>query len=195
MSSNTLSKNQCICVYVSTNCHKCAECATTKILKKKIKKSTQGKHWKLPPDIKILGTSTSYAYIFMPPDRMIGGILFLSCLFVCLFVCLSVVNFNLRYNLWTVRDGDLIFGVHTPIMMPFQMTPSSMTLSLTLMLKIAFWTLLPPGAYCSVSQTHLDFFCQIMSLNSKLEVLFCRYDSISVNFIHLFTCEKIKVCL
>ena len=32
--------------------------------------------------------------IFMPPDRMIGGILFLSalsvCLFVCLFVCLSV---------------------------------------------------------------------------------------------------------
>ena len=36
--------------------------------------------------------------IFMPPDRMIGGILFLSCLFVCLFVCLSVVNFNIRYN-------------------------------------------------------------------------------------------------
>ena len=36
--------------------------------------------------------------LFMPPDRMIGGILFLSCLsvclFVCLFVCLSVVNFN-----------------------------------------------------------------------------------------------------
>ena len=28
--------------------------------------------------------------IFMPPDRMIGGILFLSCLSVCLFVCLSV---------------------------------------------------------------------------------------------------------
>ena len=26
-------------------------------------------------------------YIFMPPDRMIGGILFLSCLFVCLSVC------------------------------------------------------------------------------------------------------------
>ena len=41
-------------------------------------------------------------------------------------------------------------------MMPFQMTPRSMTLTLTLKLKIAFWTLLPPGAYCSVSQTHLD---------------------------------------
>ena len=34
--------------------------------------------------------------IFMPPDRMIGGILFLSCLFVCLSVCLSVVNFDLE---------------------------------------------------------------------------------------------------
>ena len=36
------------------------------------------------------------------PDGMIGGILFLSCLFVCLSVCLlfclSVVNFNIRYN-------------------------------------------------------------------------------------------------
>ena len=31
--------------------------------------------------------------IFMPLDRMIGGILFLSCLFVCLFVCLSVCLF------------------------------------------------------------------------------------------------------
>ena len=41
----------------------------------------------------------------MPPDRMIGGIVFFVlsvclsvCLFVRLFVCLSVVNFNLRYN-------------------------------------------------------------------------------------------------
>ena len=71
---------------------------------------------------------------------MIGGILFLSCLSVCLFVCLfvclsvclfvclSVVNFNLRYNFWTVRDRDFIFGIHTPLMMPFQMTPRSMTL-------------------------------------------------------------------
>ena len=74
--------------------------------------------------------------IFMPPDRMIGGILFLSCLFVCLsvclsvclFVCLSVVNFNIRYNFWTVRGRDFIFGMHTPLMMTFQMTPRSMTL-------------------------------------------------------------------
>ena len=28
---------------------------------------------------------------FMPPDRMIGGILFLSCLFVCLLSTLTFV--------------------------------------------------------------------------------------------------------
>ena len=65
----------------------------------------------------------------MPPDRMIGAYCFCPvCLFVCLSVCLSVVNFNLRYNIWTVRDRDFIFGMHTPLMMPFQMTPRSMTL-------------------------------------------------------------------
>ena len=41
---------------------------------------------------------------------------------------LSVVNFNLRYNFWTIRDRDFIFGMHTPLMTPFQMTPRSMTL-------------------------------------------------------------------
>ena len=65
-----------------------------------------------------------FLLVFMPPNRMIGGILFLS----CLSVCLSVVNFNLRYNFWTVRDRDFIFGMHTPLMTPFQMTPRSMTL-------------------------------------------------------------------
>ena len=85
---------------------------------------------------------------------MIGGILFLSCLSVCLsvclFVCLSVVNFNLRYNFWAVRDRDFIFGMHTPLMTPFQndvKVNDLVTLTLTLKLKIAFWTLLPPGAY------------------------------------------------
>ena len=43
--------------------------------------------------------SNSVANVFYAPGRMIGGILFLSCLFVCLSVCLSVVNFNIRYNL------------------------------------------------------------------------------------------------
>ena len=60
----------------------------------------------------------------MPPDRMIGGhiVFVLSvCLSVCLFVCLSVVNFNIRK-----RERGFIFGMHTEIM-PFQMTPRSMT--------------------------------------------------------------------
>ena len=41
-----------------------------------------------------------------------------------------------------------------------------MTLTLTLKLKIAFSTLLPPGAYCSVSQTPLDFLCLLQSLET-----------------------------
>ena len=49
-----------------------------------------------------VGIVQVYRDIIMPPYRMIGGILFLSCLFACLFVCLavclSVVNFNIRYN-------------------------------------------------------------------------------------------------
>ena len=68
----------------------------------------------------------------MPPGSNDWGILFLSCLslclLVCLIVCLSVVNFNLCYSFLTVRDRDFIFGIHTPLMTPFQMTPRSTTL-------------------------------------------------------------------
>ena len=62
--------------------------------------------------------------IIMPQMKWAGSILFLS----CLSVCLSVVNFNLRYNLWTVRGREFIFGMHTPLIMPFQTTSRSMTL-------------------------------------------------------------------
>ena len=61
-----------------------------------------------------------YSWYFHAPGRMIGGILFLSCLFV--------VNFNLRYNFWALRHRDFIFGIHMPLMMLFQMTPRSMNL-------------------------------------------------------------------
>ena len=44
--------------------------------------------------------------------------------------CLSIVNFNIRNNFWAVMDKDFIFGMHTPLMMPFQMTPRLMTLAL-----------------------------------------------------------------
>ena len=33
------------------------------------------------------------------------------CWSFCPSVCLSVVNFNLCYNFWTVRDRDFIFGI------------------------------------------------------------------------------------
>ena len=66
--------------------------------------------------------------IFMSPDRMIEGILFLSCLSVCMFICLSFYNFNLRYYFWNLTDRDFIFDMHTQLMTPFQMIPRSMTM-------------------------------------------------------------------
>ena len=35
---------------------------------------------------------------------------------------------NIRYKFWTERDRDFIFGMHTRLMMPFQMTRGVMTL-------------------------------------------------------------------
>ena len=58
-----------------------------------------------------------------------------------LSVCLSVVIFNIHCNFWTVRGRDFIFGMHTQLMMPFQMTPRSMTfwhcLSITLSVPLS----------------------------------------------------------
>ena len=101
----------------------------------------------------------SFYYASGPNDR--EHIVFV--LSVCLSLCLSVVNFNLRYNFWTVKDRDFIFGMHTPLMMPFQMAPRSMTLSPWLRPwsygKNSFFDFVAAGAYCSVSQTPLDFLC------------------------------------
>ena len=77
-------------------------------------------------------TGRSLCPIFMPPDRIMGHIVFV------LSVCLSVVNFNICYNFWTATGRNFIFGMHTPQIMPFQMTPRSMTLTLTFAPKIAF---------------------------------------------------------
>ena len=93
---------------------------------------------------------------------------------VCLSVCLSVVNFNLRYNFWTIRGRDFIFGMHTPLMIPFQMTPRSMTLwpwLLTFVLKIAFLDFVATGGIVSVFTNtpwffpvHLHCICDCVSL-------------------------------
>ena len=105
--------------------------------------------------------SNDWGILFMIPDRMIGAYCFCPvCLFVCLFVCLSVVNFNLRYNIWTVRDRDFIFGMHTPLMMPFLMTPRSMTLWLDFDLeaKNSFFDFVAIGGHTVVFHNHpLDF--------------------------------------
>ena len=79
----------------------------------------------------------------MPPwlnDRGYMYIVFVTlvclsvCPSVCLHVYLSVVNFNIRYNFWNVRGRDFIpvFDVHTQLMMPFQLTPRSLTFTLML---------------------------------------------------------------
>ena len=68
--------------------------------------------------------TTLYIYASGSNDR--GHIIFVLSVF--LSVWLSVVNFNIRYNFWTVRGRDFIFGMHISLMMPFQMTPRSMTL-------------------------------------------------------------------
>ena len=94
---------------------------------------------------------------------MIGGILFLSCLFVCLFVCLSVclsvLNFNICYNFWTIRGRNFIFGMHSTNDSLSNDTKVNdlVTLTLTFALKIAFLDFIAAGGIVSVSQTHLDF--------------------------------------
>ena len=52
---------------------------------------------------------------------------------VCLWLCYSLtllqkINFNLGHNFWIVRERDFIFGMHTQLMEPIQMTPKSMNL-------------------------------------------------------------------
>ena len=56
---------------------------------------------------------------------------------VFLSVWLWQKNFYLGYNFWTVRDRDFIFGMHTQLMKPFQMTTRSVTLIVAFILKIA----------------------------------------------------------
>ena len=85
-------------------------------------------------------------------DRLGDIVLVLS---VCHSVCWSVVNFNLCYNFWTVRDTsrDFIFGMHAPLIMPFQITSRSMILW-PLLKKNSFFGLCYQQGH-SISQTHL----------------------------------------
>ena len=73
----------------------------------------------------------------------------------CLSVCLSVVNFNLVYNFWIVRDRNFIFGMHTPLMMPFYDTKVNY-LGFGLCAKITFLDFVAPWGI--VFHKHMYFF-------------------------------------
>ena len=68
-----------------------------------------------------------------------------------------------------VRDRDFIYGVHTQLMMPFQMTPRSGTLTLTFVLKIAFLDFVATGGI--VFHKHM-YFCSCCLVNFKLKANF-----------------------
>ena len=71
------------------------------------------------PGIYMHSSNNDDMTLFMPPDRMIGGILFLSCLFVCLclsvclFVCLlSTLTFAINFEPLEVETSYLACILH-----------------------------------------------------------------------------------
>ena len=99
-------------------------------------------------------------YIFMPRIECSGTYCFCHvCLSVCLFISLSVVNFNLRYNFWTVRDKDFIFGIFgmhiNDALSSDTKVNDLVTFTLTFVQKKLFELCCHRGN--SVSQTHVFF--------------------------------------
>ena len=122
---------------------------------------------------------------------MIRGILFLS----CLSVCLCVANFNLCYNFSTIRDRDFIFGMHTPLMMPLQMTPKVndlVTFTLTLKLKIAFSTCCRQGYTVVFHKYPLMFVSALCRIAYIDRLVKCLFPSLCLS-VHLFVC--LSACL
>ena len=86
--------------------------------------------WQIGKEIPILFSATIF-WIYRPlyaPGKEFGGICFLSCLSVGDSVICGKKTFNLGHNFWTLRNTSFIFGMHTQLMKPFQMTPRSMAL-------------------------------------------------------------------
>ena len=83
---------------------------------------------------------------------------------VVLSVTLSVTlwqkNFNLGHNFWNVRNIDFTFGMHTQLMKPFQMTPRSMTLTVSFILKIANFGLCCHRGHSCFTNTPVLFFLE-----------------------------------
>ena len=72
-----------------------------------------------------MGHNVFKSHFYAPRSNDQGHIVFVPS--ACLPVCLSVVNCNIRYNFWTVRDRGFIFAMLTQLMIPFRLTPRSMT--------------------------------------------------------------------
>ena len=62
---------------------------------------------------------------------------------VCQSVNQAIVNFNIRYNFWVVRDSDFILGMQTSLLMSLTKVNVIMTLNVT----SAFSDFAEAGAY------------------------------------------------
>ena len=77
----------------------------------------------------------------MHPDGKIVFVLSAVCLLVCLLSSLTSATTFEPYEI-----KDFIFSIHVKLMLPFQMIPRPMTLTVTFMLEIAFSDLNVVGA-------------------------------------------------
>ena len=86
----------------------------------------------------------------------IGGYI-VFVLFVCL---LSPLAFAITLELF-LKDRHFIFSIHTQLMIPFEMTPRSMNLTVTFMLKIAFSDLVATGGIVFHKHRYFIAFSQV----------------------------------
>ena len=91
---------------IITNCLECHSCPTIVINCVRLLTSMV----KFNRIVSALCVGQGKVEVIMPPALIDWG-----------HILLSVVRFNLLYNFLTLRDRDLIFGMHTPVMMAFQM--------------------------------------------------------------------------
>ena len=113
----------------------------------------------------------SYKSFYYAPGSNIGW----HIVFV-LSVCLSVVNINLRYNFWTVRDRGFIFGMHALLMTPFQMTPRQWPCDLyfDLEAKICFFDARLVGTYYGMARASVRLSVWVSVCGSVREA--CKHD-------------------
>ena len=113
---------------------------------------------------------------FMPPDRRIRGILFLSCLFVCLSVCLlSTLTFAITFEPLEVKTSYIwhAYSTYDALLNDIKVN-DLVTLTLTFTLKIVFLNFFAAGGIVSVSQTLIFMICCIMVILQSQTILLER---------------------